>query len=68
MVIHDWHKAEDVVGVGPATHVQVEPLYRVDRDGVLNIRCVNKLGQILSIALTSAETDRLAEFLWTERK
>lgn len=68
MVIHDWHKAEDVIGIGPKTHAQVEPLYRVDHDGVLTIRCVSKQGEILSLSLSAEETDRLAEFLWTERK
>jgi hypothetical protein len=29
---------------------------------------VNKQGEILSIAMSAQETDRLAEFLWTERK
>lgn len=68
MVVHDWHKPTDVIGIGPPTHVQVEPLYRLDPDGVFTLRCVNKRGEVLSIALTASETDRLAEFLWTERK
>jgi hypothetical protein len=70
MVVHDWHKSEDEIGVhiGPQTHVQVEPVYRAGSDGALYLRCVNKQGEILSIAMSAQETDRLAEFLWTERK
>lgn len=68
MVVHDWHRPGEEPGKGPPTHVQVEPLYRVDPDGVFTLRCVNKQGEILSMAFNAEETDRLAEFLWTERK
>lgn len=66
-VIHDWHKPDPEQGRGEI-YVNVEPLVRVDPDGILSLRFVDKHGRILSISLSEAETDRLAESLWSDRK
>lgn len=66
-IIHDWHKPEHEQERGNV-YVNVEPLLRVDPDGVLSLRFIDKQGRVLAIVMSAAETDRLAEFLWTDRK
>lgn len=66
-MIHDWHKPD------PDTEIQqvyknVDVVWRLEDDGAIHLRFVDSKGQILSTSLTSKETDRLAEFLWTDRK
>ena len=63
--VHDWHKPE------PAElpkYFPVEALWRVDPDGILTLRFMDRQGRVFSVSMSAEETDRLAEFLWTDRK
>jgi hypothetical protein len=65
-MVHDWHRP-DIEQVAPR-YINSEALLQVDPDGSLTIKLMDKDGRRLSVALTEAEGDRLAELLWTGRK
>lgn len=65
-MIREWHKPDEEVV--PPVYINVEALFRVDHEGGLSIRLLDRKGMIFGVGLSGSEADRLAELLWTGRE